>query len=192
VNAKRALIPKAAVAAEVVEGASLPELARQIDSAIKAANAHAAASVDAALTAGRLLAQAKSKVEHGEWEPWIAANTSIAPRTARAYMRLAERFPTLPEEERHRVAVLPLREAMKAIATPPSAPPRDKSAVYRAPRGTAKQLHANLIKQASTFREAATQIATGGYTVRKLANIRERLTKALALVDRLAQEAGRA
>jgi DUF3102 family protein len=42
-----------------------------------------------AIEAGKLLIEAKSLLQHGEWEPWLREHVAIAPRTARLYMRLA-------------------------------------------------------------------------------------------------------
>jgi Protein of unknown function (DUF3102) len=65
-----------------------------------------------AIRAGELLLQAKSQLSHGRWEKWLKANIRFRPRTARAYMQIAE----LDAEKRQRVADLPMREALKAIA----------------------------------------------------------------------------
>ena len=42
-----------------------------------------------ALEAGRCLIEAKELLQHGQWETWLRDHVAIAPRTARAYMRLA-------------------------------------------------------------------------------------------------------
>ncbi|MEB0112786.1 DUF3102 domain-containing protein [Variovorax sp. RTB1] len=87
------------------------------------------AALQHALEAGALLNQAKARIAHGKWNEWLAVNCQVAPRTARGYMRLATAYPTLPESEPQRVADLPVREAVKAIATHPSPPARPRAAL---------------------------------------------------------------
>lgn len=102
---------------------ALPGLANKINEATTAAESHARSAVQYALTAGALLVQAKARVPHGEWQTWLAANCTVAPRTASAYMRLATRLPELPDAERQRVADSSLRGALEALAqAKPTAP----------------------------------------------------------------------
>lgn len=89
---------------------TLDELASQINFAHDAAREAARLSVQHALTAGRLLLEAKTRVPHGRWIPWVEANCRFALRTAQAYMRLAELWPAYPEQMRNDVAYLPLRQ----------------------------------------------------------------------------------
>ncbi|RVT48385.1 DUF3102 domain-containing protein [Rubrivivax albus] len=102
--------------------ADLTALPAQINEAVRRADTHAKAAVHAAVHAGRLLLQAKSQVVHGEWEAWVTTHCDCAVRTAQAYMRLATKYGELPPSEAQRVAELPLRQAIQAIATPASAP----------------------------------------------------------------------
>lgn len=106
------------------QAAALPDLAAKINEATTAAETHARSAMQHALTAGTLLVQAKALVPHGEWQQWVEAHCTIAPRTASAYMRLAARLPELPDSERQRVADLPLRDAIQAISTRPEPPPK--------------------------------------------------------------------
>ena len=106
----------------------LVNLAAGINRCIREAESAARSAVDLAIEAGKQLNAAKEQVPHGQWENWLADNVEAAPRTAQAYMKLARELPLLSAEEAQRVADLPLREAMKAIATPPAAP-----AAVRAP-----------------------------------------------------------
>lgn len=101
----------------VVEPTQLSDLSRQINDAVQEANSSATRAMTAALRAGQLLAEAKMAVPHGEWEAWLTNNCNVAPRTAQAYMRLSRKLPELPPAEAQRVADLPLREAIAAIAT---------------------------------------------------------------------------
>ncbi|MFC0711510.1 DUF3102 domain-containing protein [Azorhizophilus paspali] len=104
--------------------ASLATLAASINRCIREAESAARTAVELAIEAGQQLNSAKDQVPHGQWESWLSENVKAVPRTAQAYMRLAREVPLLSAEEAQRVADLPLREAMKAIATPPTEPPR--------------------------------------------------------------------
>ncbi len=72
-------------------------------------------AVGHAIRAGELLNEAKGRVKHGEWLPWLKANFPASERTARNYMRLAEKSAT--------VADLPtIREAVAVLAQPKENP----------------------------------------------------------------------
>jgi DUF3102 family protein len=60
-----------------------------------------------AITAGRLLAEAKAQLKHGGWLPWLRDHCGISQRTAQVYMQLARLVPNA-----QRVADLPLRRAV--------------------------------------------------------------------------------
>lgn len=98
--------------------------ARRINELTARAEQHARGAFEAALEAGAILATVKTRLEHGQFESWITEHCTIAPRTARAYMRLARHYEELSEAERQRVAGLPLRDAIHAISTAPEAPQR--------------------------------------------------------------------
>jgi hypothetical protein len=104
------------------EAPQLVDLAAQINAATRSAEASARSAMDSALEAGTLLTNAKKLVPHGEWESWLIKNCVVAPRTAQAYMRLAKTMPLLESKEAQRVADLPIREAIRAIATDPTPP----------------------------------------------------------------------
>ncbi len=74
-------------------------------------------TVEHACRAGEWLLQAKRHVQHGEWQAWLADNVQFSDRTARGYMRVAKNLPKL-EENGNVVADLPLREALKYLASP--------------------------------------------------------------------------
>jgi hypothetical protein len=76
----------------------------------------AANAVSLAREAGELLIQAKVQVAHGQWAQWLKANVQFSERTAQGYMRLVRELPKLDDEKAQRVAVMPLRQALKAIA----------------------------------------------------------------------------
>lgn len=92
-----------------------------IASAINAAHAGVEAAkregARYAVECGRLLAQAKDTVPHGGWDAWLRLNTTVSPRTAQLYMRIARHVEGDPAKAQ-RVAGLSVREAA-AEATGP-------------------------------------------------------------------------
>ena len=68
---------------------SLDELAQRIRGEHGAAEGAAGQGVARATEAGRLLREAKSRVLHGGWLPWLRDHCDVSERTARAYMRLS-------------------------------------------------------------------------------------------------------
>lgn len=92
-----------------------------IASAINAAHAGVEAAkregARYAVECGRLLAQAKDTVPHGGWDAWLRLNTTVSPRTAQLYMRIARHVEGDPAKAQ-RVAGLTVREAA-AEATGP-------------------------------------------------------------------------
>lgn len=103
---------------------SVAELGKRIHSQRLMLEQHAKKAALYAVEIGQLLTEAKTQVQHGEWEAWLSDYCSLAPRTARAYMRLAKELPKLSDAKRQHVADLPIREALKAIATDPTPPVR--------------------------------------------------------------------
>jgi hypothetical protein len=75
----------------------LVALAAEIEAEHAATQEAAQSALEHAVRCGELLIQAKAQVGHGDWLPWLEANCSFRPRTARAYMQLARAMPTLPE-----------------------------------------------------------------------------------------------
>jgi hypothetical protein len=80
------------------------------------ARMHAAQAVEHARLAGEALLAAKAALPHGQWESWLLENCELSVRTAQAYMRLSSRLKELPPGKAQRVALLPLRAALRAIA----------------------------------------------------------------------------
>ena len=77
-----------------------------------------------AIRCGKLLAEAKNELVHGQWLPWLRDHCNLSERTAQAYMRLARKHGEFDEGKAQRVADLPVREAMKAIADVTDGSPR--------------------------------------------------------------------
>ncbi|MCG8433286.1 MAG: DUF3102 domain-containing protein [Gammaproteobacteria bacterium] len=118
---------------------ALLDLATEIRAEHEACSVAAETAARHAIKAGHLLIQAKDGMPHGEWLRWLAKHCEVSARTAQAYMRLARKAAELGEAEAQRVADLPVRQAIKAIADsrsevepPPAhnpyrcAPPSDK------------------------------------------------------------------
>lgn len=89
----------------------LDAIAVQIRREVDAAENDFRSAVVHGVRAGELLIDAKSRVKHGEWLPWLEANCPLGEREAQNYMRLARN----PQ----RVADLPsVREAIALLAEP--------------------------------------------------------------------------
>jgi hypothetical protein len=97
---------------------SLEELARRINVEHQECGRLLQAGLHHAMNAGKLLLEAKERVGHGGWLPWLKANVPFSERTARGYMRVAREVPKLGEGNRQRVADLSYRKALKALAEP--------------------------------------------------------------------------
>jgi len=104
---------------------NLPSLAKKANEEHEAALGCAHAALDHAMEAGRLLAEAKAQVAHGEWLPWIEEHFSGSARTARAYMRLNENRAEV-EANRQRVANLGVRDALAYLAEPAEPEPDEE------------------------------------------------------------------
>jgi len=114
---------------ETLTGGELQDLAGQINAAHRAAVGLAASAVEQAMLAGNLLLQAKGKVPHGEWLPWLQEHCEVSVRSAQGYMRLALKVPELDVDIRNGVALLPLREALGLMAEPREAPAPDEDSL---------------------------------------------------------------
>jgi Protein of unknown function (DUF3102) len=71
------------------EYGSLPELAQRIKAAHAAVLDASKNVVLKAIAAGTALREAKAKMVHGEWLPWLKDNCDLSGRTAHRYMQLA-------------------------------------------------------------------------------------------------------
>jgi hypothetical protein len=92
-------------------------LAEQINAAHERCEHEARNALAAAIAAGKLLIDAREKIAHGKWLPWMRGNLKFSERTAQGYMRVARRAGKL-ESNTQRVADLPLREALRVLAEP--------------------------------------------------------------------------
>jgi Protein of unknown function (DUF3102) len=96
---------------------SLADLAHRIKAEHDAANEAKRSAISHAIAAGDLLIEAKDRVSHGDWLPWLEANVGFSERTAQAYMRLAREYPKLDPAKAQRVADLSFRETMRELAS---------------------------------------------------------------------------
>ena len=166
---------------------TLEELALQIRTASSDAQRYANKATEGALIAGRLLIEAKPQVPHGEWENWVTVNCDVAPRTARAYMQLSKNLDSFDSPNRQRVAVLPLREAMKAITTDPAPTPRPKFNDIRAAKRTDADRAASIFSKAELALKASKKQIGEGVTVKgsQVNDLRKKLNAVLAELDAL-------
>jgi hypothetical protein len=97
---------------------ALPGLAQAIDREHQAAHQAAHTALEHALECGRLLLQAKAAVTHGEWLPWLEANTSVSARQSQNYMRLTRHRAEIETANAQRDSHLPIRDAIALLAEP--------------------------------------------------------------------------
>jgi hypothetical protein len=96
---------------------SLADLAARIRTEHDAATVSMKAGVLHAIQAGALLIEAKEKLEHGQWLPWLKANCEISERTAQQYMRLARHRDEIDTKSAEH-ADLPVSRALRLLAKP--------------------------------------------------------------------------
>src|SRR5262245_5139507 len=90
---------------------SLADLAARIKAEHTAVADSLNESVKHAIAAGELLLEAKEKVKHGQWLPWLRDNCSLSKPTAQLYMRVAKNRAKAEAQMRNGVADLSLNEA---------------------------------------------------------------------------------
>ena len=110
---------------------ALVDLAQRIRATHRKAEHSAREAVAYAVEAGQLLIEAKAQVPHGQWLPWITEHCEMAERTAQAYMRVARELPKLDDGKAQRVADMPLRDALRALAEPQEVVRSPLLALYR-------------------------------------------------------------
>src|SRR5271165_5330168 len=89
---------------------SLPDLAARIRAEHEAVSVALKESVRHAIAAGELLIEAKRKLGHGQWLPWLRDHCTISERTAQLYMRVAKNRAEIENQMRSGVADLSLNE----------------------------------------------------------------------------------
>lgn len=99
--------------------ASTRDLADAINAAHVSACRAASSAIDHARRAGALLLEAKGRLQHGEWLPWLTAHCpELSARVAQGYMRIADQWTQLAAANTKRDSHLPIRDALKLL-TPP-------------------------------------------------------------------------
>lgn len=94
---------------------TLDDLARGINEAHDACLTARRSATARAREAGELLEEAKARVKHGEWLPWLKTNCpEVTERTAQLYMLVARRWATLAAKAQ-RAADLPLRKTVALL-----------------------------------------------------------------------------
>lgn len=93
----------------------LERLATKINAEHDAFRSGISDSVKHAIAAGELLIEAKGKVQHGEWLPWLAANCSFAQPTASLYVRAANKKAEIERQITNGVINLSLREVIALL-----------------------------------------------------------------------------
>lgn len=83
-------------------------------------------ALEAARLSGERLIEAKRRVGHGGWLPWVAANFRASARTATGYMRLAEGW-TAIQSKSEAASDLTIAGALRLLAAP--APDDDATAI---------------------------------------------------------------
>lgn len=104
----------------VVDGAiTLEDLARRINDEHHQCAEAARSTLDHALNAGALLAQAKVQVVHGQWGNWLRDHCTVSERTAQLYMKLAREWPAWLEAHKSAtIADLSMTQAVALLAAP--------------------------------------------------------------------------
>src|SRR5262249_7618327 len=91
----------------------LADLAARIKAEHEAATAFIKQSLERAIRAGELLIEAKAKLKHGQWLPWLREHCRMSERTGSHYMRLARHA-----AEFGNVADLTVRGALELLSPP--------------------------------------------------------------------------
>jgi hypothetical protein len=96
------------------------ELARRIQAAHEAAQAGARTALESAILCGELLLEAKRLVGHGRFLPWLDENTTLGPRQAQRYMRVARNQDALrnASSETHLAGAMALLAGSKGEPAP--------------------------------------------------------------------------
>lgn len=100
---------------EPLEEKSLEDLAKEANSYMERGDDCLKQGLTYYFAAGRRLNEAKKRLEHGQWQIWLAENFSASADTASNYMKLARRF---GESKSETFRNLGLATAIKLLALP--------------------------------------------------------------------------
>ena len=109
--------------------ATIDDLAARIVAEHKAVRAAMKSTLEHAMVCGDLLIEAKAKLEHGEWLPWLAEHCkSLSERTAQIYISLAKNRAALEAKSAASADLtMTIRDALELIA-------RQAEPAFRSPR----------------------------------------------------------
>jgi Protein of unknown function (DUF3102) len=93
---------------------SLTDLAARIKAEHQASANAMQRGVEHAIRVGELLIEAKDKISHGQWLPWLTEHCAMSERTSQLYMRLARSKPELEANPQH-VADMTMRGAVAVL-----------------------------------------------------------------------------
>jgi hypothetical protein len=109
--------PESADGALVRADVTLEQLAEAIGQAHDQCRAAFGKSLWHALECGHLLLEAKQKVPHGQWRPWLAGHCKkVTERQAQRYMQVARDLPEGLATDTTRVSDLSLRDALDFLS----------------------------------------------------------------------------
>jgi hypothetical protein len=109
---RKCAMENGAMVLDVPQVVALDDLAARIRTEHTAVGTALKESLEHAMAAGDLLIDAKGKVAHGEWLPWLRDRCQMSERTAQLYMRVAKNRREIEDEQkRNGVADLSLNEA---------------------------------------------------------------------------------
>jgi hypothetical protein len=94
---------------------SLADLAARIRTEHEATASTLQRSVEHAMAVGDLLTEAKRRVKHGRWLPWLSEQCGFSQRTAQLYMRIAKGRAAIEAKIRGGVADLNLNQAAAVL-----------------------------------------------------------------------------
>jgi hypothetical protein len=135
---------------------SLKGLADQINAEHALCMAAAQDAVNKAIEVGRLLAEAKDQVRHGEWAGWVAENCSFGLRQSQKYMKAYGHREQILEQMRTEGAHLSLNGAMAQLARPkaPQAEAVTDNCLLQESDGIAEERPSSANPEASSFIDA--------------------------------------
>lgn len=99
----------------IANGPGLTDLASRINTEHAAVETSFRNGFEHAVECGRLLIEAKAKIPHGAWLPWLAMSCTVSKRTVQVYMQLAKETPRLGSNAQH-VAHFSLRQAIASVS----------------------------------------------------------------------------
>ena len=119
----------------------LPFLAAAINAEHRAAFGAAEKALEHAAGCGRHLIEAKALVPHGDWLPWLKANTEVVPRQSQKYMRLANHWEQVSAKSELGGSHLALNDALQLIADPKPKPQPKRRCISAAEIGEVTLIH---------------------------------------------------